>query len=198
MPTCKKCNFSKSGKWFKNKICPECNELQEIDITQFDFDINDETDFNNSEELLIKPTEALLEDSYEMITEESLLEDQEKEITIGEPLIDKTEKEKFSFSKKTWLIMVARIYKTLDKMLYKLNPTFYASDEAKELRDMNAEIMSMVLEEKEVNPILLLILGNLLYISPAIVGLFSAKDEELTEELQNELVEIKQTKSAEA
>jgi len=195
MPTCKNCGHKKSGAYFKNKICPNCDELQEIDTKQFDFDIEEQPNMFETEELdetIIVQEPVLLDDSYRMVTEDLISEESDLEGITDEPITDGEipigkEKPKFTFSKKTWLIMVARMYKLLDKMLFNLNPEFYGSEEAQELREINAELVSLVLEAKEINPMFLLILGNLLYISPAIIGLFRTKEEdELTEKQESE------------
>jgi len=190
MVTCKKCGYGQQGVWFKNKICPRCGQRQEKEFRKNQLEIEDVEDiivekpddfFEDSGYIpeSIPATETVFEedklDSYRLPTlepdiERKILEEDE----IGSHL---KKKRKMRFSKEQWEIITRRIYLTLEKMLFDMNPKFYASDEGQELRKLNQEISAIIIADWEINPIWALILGHVTYLLPAFTGSREKKKE---------------------
>jgi hypothetical protein len=183
MPTCQNCGHSKSGQWFKGKICPNCEEPQEKN------NIIEKTDLKKME------TETIIEQKETNDLEDFFVEDNSKEL-YGEEYSSELpqeeiveEKAKTTLDIETWEILTAEIYSTANEMLKDLNPDFYNSNKAKKLQETNAKLSAVILADKEVNPIVLLAFSNILYILPAIKGLFKKeeiKEKEEKEELQED------------
>lgn len=192
MPTCDSCGFKESGRYFKNKRCPKCDEKQFPNIksskdkpvlfTDEPILDNYEKEVNNYNGLLGVSANLPLPQTSETIPEMD---------SYSIPSLDKLEaiqtKEDFEtvlLTSSEWKVLTIEIYLTIESMLKKLNPEFYNSPTAQNLRDLNAKLTAIVLSAKRVNPLKILILTNFLYIIPAFKGLAKKKDKEEKEEIE--------------
>lgn len=188
MPTCENCGHKESGRYFKDKICPNCKESQfPTMITS-----RNSKPILESEESLIGDTLDNVEketNSYSGILGNShkVEEIKESEESYSIPTMetfDRLEKleesedfDKITLTSSEWKVLTIEIYVTVESMLKNLNPEFYSSQTAQNLRNLNAKLSAIVLSAKKVNPMRILLLTNFLYILPAIRGLGKKKEE---------------------
>lgn len=191
MPSCKECGHRQSGRYFLNKVCPKCGEKQFPNIKSSkdkpvlfgDEPILDnyEKEENNYNGLLGISSSLPLPQTSETIPQSD---------TYDIPSFDKLEsietKEDFDtvlLTSSEWKVLTVEIYITIEGMLKNLNPEFYNSPTAQNLRDLNAKLTAIVLSAKRVNPLKILILTNFLYILPAFKGLAKKRKKEEKEEI---------------
>lgn len=180
MPTCIKCGHSKSGQWFKNKKCPVCNESQETDK------IKESTITNNVQNVVIEEKEEKddLEELFNTSQDSDLYG--EDIPTISEETEEKPKTQKTTLDAEMWETLTTELYRTANELLKPLNPEFYESKQAESLVKTNAKMSAVILADKEVNPLVLLAFSNILYILPAIKGLFKKDKKEESEESEVE------------
>lgn len=196
MPTCE-CGYKESGRYFKGKVCPKCNEPQfpknissakkkkvlfseESFVKQEQKEIEPTTNFNG---LLTKPTI----EKTGMIEEYSIPELQPDLAKLES--IEKSSINKIVLSADEWKLLTIEIYTVAHEMLRELNPEYYDSKTAQKLRDLNAKLSSIVLSSKEVNPIRILLFTNLLYVLPALKGIVPKRKRKKEKEEKETIIE---------
>lgn len=198
MPTCDnpECGYKESGRYFKNKVCPKCdkpqfpsraNSIDDIpespileDLSFNDMATKSDSEYggflgnsDNSNYANYNETE-----SYGIPEMSSLdkLDNVQDSSDIGKVVLSSSE----------WRLLTLEIYGTIESMLKTANPEFYNSESAQNLRNLNARLSAIVLSSKEVNPMRILLLTNIIYILPALRGLNKKKSVRSTKQQKGE------------